>query len=75
MVTILMCSYLSKRTELTEEERASIFIDQDFSEFIEQSSKIVIRALNDGYDHTRDYTVGAEAGGYVGQHFLEVIYI
>ena len=49
--------------ELTEEERASIFAAPEFMDFLEQSSKIVQRALNDGYDYIRDYTVGAESGG------------
>ncbi|KAG8744173.1 hypothetical protein FRC10_010639 [Ceratobasidium sp. 414] len=49
--------------ELTEEERASILIAPEFLNFVEQSTKIVQRALNDGYDYIRDYTIGAEAGG------------
>ncbi|RXW20680.1 hypothetical protein EST38_g5183 [Candolleomyces aberdarensis] len=49
--------------ELTEEERTSIVTAPEFLEFIEQSSKIVQRALNDNYDYIRDYTIGAEAGG------------
>ena len=32
---------------------------------MEQSSKIIQRALNDNYDYTRDYTVGAQTGEYV----------
>ncbi|KAI0060930.1 WD40 repeat-like protein [Artomyces pyxidatus] len=49
--------------ELTEEERSSIFTAPEFLDFIEQSSKIVQRALNDNYDYIRDYTTGAETGG------------
>ncbi|PPQ79682.1 hypothetical protein CVT25_003256 [Psilocybe cyanescens] len=49
--------------ELSEEERASILAAPEFLEFVEQSSKIVQRALNDGYDYIRDYTVNAESGG------------
>ncbi|KAH9479663.1 Cytoplasmic dynein 1 intermediate chain 1 [Psilocybe cubensis] len=49
--------------ELSEEERASILAAPEFLEFVEQSSKIVQRALNDGYDYIRDYTVDAESGG------------
>ncbi|CAE6369175.1 unnamed protein product [Rhizoctonia solani] len=49
--------------ELTEEERASIYIAPEFLEFVEQSTKIVQRALNDGYDYIRDYTIGTEADG------------
>ncbi|KAG8901541.1 hypothetical protein FRB99_005223 [Tulasnella sp. 403] len=48
--------------DLTEEERASIFGAPEFLDFVEQSSKIVQRALSDGYDYIRDYTIGAEAG-------------
>ncbi|KAL5492400.1 hypothetical protein ACEPAI_3847 [Sanghuangporus weigelae] len=49
-------------SEMTEEERASIFIAPEFLDFVDKSSKILQRALNDGYDYIRDYTVGAEAG-------------
>ncbi|KAF8661304.1 hypothetical protein AX16_001402 [Volvariella volvacea WC 439] len=49
--------------ELSEEERASILTAPEFLEFVEQSSKIVQRALNDGYDYIRDYTIGTESGG------------
>ena len=49
--------------ELSEEERASILAAPEFLDFVEQSSKIVQRALNDGYDYIRDYTIGTEAGG------------
>jgi dynein intermediate chain len=48
--------------ELTEEERASILSAPEFLDFVEQSSKIVQRALNDGYDYIRDYTIGTESG-------------
>lgn len=57
----LMDSFIS--LELSEEERASIVTAPEFLDFVEQSSKIVQRALNDGYDYIRDYTIGAEAGG------------
>ncbi|KAI9464161.1 WD40-repeat-containing domain protein [Boletus coccyginus] len=49
--------------DLTEEERTSILTAPEFLDFVEQSSKIVQRALNDGYDYIRDYTVGAETNG------------
>ncbi|KAG6813836.1 hypothetical protein H0H92_006780 [Tricholoma furcatifolium] len=49
--------------KLSEEERASILAAPEFIDFVEQSSKIVQRALNDGYDYIRDYTIGAESGG------------
>jgi dynein intermediate chain len=35
----------------------------EFLDFIEQSSKIVQRALNDKYDYIRDYAVSGEDGG------------
>ncbi|KAF8972644.1 cytoplasmic dynein intermediate chain [Flammula alnicola] len=49
--------------DLTEEERASILAAPEFLEFVENSSKIVQRALNDGYDYIRDYTINTESGG------------
>ncbi|KAG6868069.1 hypothetical protein C0993_007802 [Termitomyces sp. T159_Od127] len=49
-------------TQLSEEERAGILTAPEFLDFVEQSSKILQRALNDGYDYIRDYTVGAESG-------------
>lgn len=41
--------------ELTESERLAVYSAQDFSDFVEQSSKIVERALTDSYDYMRDY--------------------
>ncbi|KAI9511562.1 WD40 repeat-like protein [Russula earlei] len=49
--------------DLTEEERTSILAAPEFLDFVEQSSKIVQRALNDNYDYIRDYTSGAKTGG------------
>lgn len=49
--------------ELSEEERASILAAPEFLDFVEQSSKILQRALNDGYDYIRDYRIGAESEG------------
>ncbi|KAF8310072.1 WD40 repeat-like protein [Clavulina sp. PMI_390] len=46
--------------ELTEEERASILTSPEFFDFVEESSKIIQRALSDAYDYTRDYRIGAE---------------
>ena len=54
---------LTQTIELSEEERSSILAAPEFLEFVEQSSKIVQRALNDVYDYIRDYTIGAESGG------------
>lgn len=47
---------------MTEEERLSIFSAPEFLDFVEQSTKIIQRALNDNYDYIRDYTIGAESG-------------
>jgi dynein intermediate chain, cytosolic len=55
---------------LTEEERTSIFAAPEFLDFIEQSSKIVQRALNDNYDYIRDYSIGTETGGYDVSYYL-----
>jgi dynein intermediate chain len=54
---------LNEHADLTEEERVSILAAPEFLDFVEQSSKIVQRALNDNYDYIRDYTSGAETGG------------
>lgn len=48
--------------EMTEEEKASIFAVPEFLDFVEHSTKIIQRALNDSYDYVRDYTIGAETG-------------
>ena len=47
---------------MTEDEKNSIFSAPEFLDFVEQSTKIIQRALNDHYDYIRDYTVGAESG-------------
>lgn len=46
--------------DLSNEQRQAIFAAADFTSFIEESTKIVQRALSDGYDYIRDYTVGLE---------------
>ena len=48
--------------EMTEEEKASIFAVPEFLDFVEHSTKIIQRALNDNYDYVRDYTIGTETG-------------
>ncbi|THH01051.1 hypothetical protein EW026_g1558 [Hermanssonia centrifuga] len=48
--------------EMTEEERSSIFAIPEFLDFVEHSTKIIQRALNDNYDYVRDYTIGTETG-------------
>ena len=47
---------------MTEEERAIIITAPEFADFVESSTKIIQRALNDNYDYIRDYTLGAESG-------------
>ena len=46
--------------ELTDDERLAIYSAQDFSDFVEHSSKIVERALTDTYDYMRDYRISAD---------------
>jgi dynein intermediate chain, cytosolic len=48
--------------EMTEEEKASIFTVPEFLDFVEHSTKIIQRALNDNYDYVRDYTIGTDTG-------------
>ncbi|PWY98078.1 WD40 repeat-like protein [Testicularia cyperi] len=43
--------------ELTDAERIAVYSAQDFGDFVEQSSKIVERALADSYDYMRDYRI------------------
>ncbi|EJU03473.1 WD40 repeat-like protein [Dacryopinax primogenitus] len=45
---------------LTEEERLGILQDPGFIDFVDQSSKIVQRALQDRYDYTRDYRISTD---------------
>ncbi|CAO1617395.1 unnamed protein product [Parajaminaea phylloscopi] len=42
---------------MSPEEVATIFGTQDFSDFVESSSKIVERALTDSYDYMKDYSI------------------
>ncbi|KAF7797184.1 hypothetical protein EIP86_008376 [Pleurotus ostreatoroseus] len=48
--------------EMTEEEKIGVFAAPEFLDFVEHSTKIIQRALNDNYDYVRDYTIGAETG-------------
>ena len=47
---------------MTEDERGIILTAPEFADFVESSTKIIQRALNDNYDYIRDYTLGAESG-------------
>jgi len=42
---------------LTPSELNLIFGATDFTDFVEQSSKVVERALTDTYDYMKDYTM------------------
>ena len=57
----------SLRLEMTEEERTSVVAQPEFLDFVEHSTKIIQRALNDNYDYVRDYTIGTETGPCVVQ--------
>ncbi|KAI0084486.1 WD40-repeat-containing domain protein [Irpex rosettiformis] len=48
--------------EMTEEEKTSTLVQPEFLDFLEHSTKIIQRALNDNYDYVRDYTIGTETG-------------
>lgn len=52
--------------ELTEEQKSQIYSAPTFLEFVESSSKIVQRALSDGYDYCKDYATGGPGDMYVG---------
>jgi len=46
---------------LPDETRQAIFAAPDFTSFIEGSTRIVQRALSDGYDYIKDYTIGGDS--------------
>ena len=50
--------------EIPPEELASILAAPELFEFVDSTTKMFYRALND-YDYTRDYRVGAETGRYL----------
>jgi dynein intermediate chain, cytosolic len=50
---------------MTEEERAAIFAAPEFVDFFEQSTKMIQRALSEGYDYTKDYRIGTDDTAYV----------
>ncbi|KAI8324921.1 WD40-repeat-containing domain protein [Choanephora cucurbitarum] len=47
--------------DLTEEEAKTIQKSQEFAEFVDISTKLVERALNEKYDFMKDYTLGIDA--------------
>jgi dynein intermediate chain len=46
--------------ELTEEEAKVIQKSQEFIDFVDTSTKLVERALNEKYDFMKDYTLGID---------------
>ncbi|KAI9022707.1 WD40-repeat-containing domain protein [Phycomyces nitens] len=46
--------------DLTEEERKMILSTPEFLDFVDTSSKVVERALNEKYDFMKDYTLGVD---------------
>ncbi|KAJ1963792.1 hypothetical protein IWQ62_003108 [Dispira parvispora] len=50
-----------KLKELSEEEKQAIEQSAEFTDFMDFSSKLVERALNEPYDFMTDYTIGSQA--------------
>lgn len=48
------------RKDLTEEEKKLIVSAPEFIDFVDTSSKMVERALNERYDFMKDYTLGID---------------
>lgn len=57
------------KTELTAEQKQAILSAPDFSAFIEASTRIAQRALSDGYDYVKDYTIGLDGALWVVDGF------
>ncbi|ORX94506.1 WD40 repeat-like protein [Basidiobolus meristosporus CBS 931.73] len=49
--------------ELSDDEKKAIVSSNEFMDFVDQSSKIIERALNEKYDFMVDYTLGHDADG------------
>lgn len=49
---------LKKDEVLTKADLVKIYGSDDFQSFLDSSSKILERALNDNYDYLRDYSIG-----------------
>jgi hypothetical protein len=52
---------LTALADLSDDERQKIYSTADFSQFVEDSSKIIQRALSDAYDYTTDYRIRLDA--------------
>ncbi|TIA87734.1 hypothetical protein E3P99_03020 [Wallemia hederae] len=50
--------------DITEEERLAVYTSPDFGDFVENSSKIIQRALSDNYDVTRDYRMAMDTAAH-----------
>jgi len=44
--------------ELSDAETAALLNAPDFQRFLENSGKVMQRAMNDSYDYTKDYAMG-----------------
>jgi hypothetical protein len=44
--------------ELSDAETTALLNAPDFQRFIENSGKVMQRAMNDSYDYTKDYAMG-----------------
>lgn len=48
----------ARNRELKPSDLQSLYASDDFQSFLDHSTKVVERALNDQYDYLRDYTIG-----------------
>lgn len=48
----------ARNRELNPSDLQSLYASDDFQSFLDHSTKVVERALNDQYDYLRDYTIG-----------------
>lgn len=55
-----MVRLVAHTLELSNEQKQAIFTAPDFSAFIAASTRIAQRALSDGYDYIKDYTIGLD---------------
>jgi dynein intermediate chain len=46
--------------DLSNEQKQAIYAAPAFTAFIEESTRIVQRALSDNYDYIKDYTIGMD---------------
>jgi dynein intermediate chain len=60
---------LEEEIKRAEQESKLIQKSQEFAEFVDTSSKLVERALNEKYDFMKDYTLGIDIERY-GTHII-----